>query len=80
MRGGLFIPIDVQKMLMLRSAKELLHNRIITKRAYREMIAQIRENFARVQWWGTLPERTTPVRRKYTKKQVRKMLQKARSV
>lgn len=80
MTVGYFIPIDVQKMLMLRSAREQLRNRIITKRAYREIRTQIREHFARVQWWGTLPERTTPVRRKYTKKQVRKMLQKARSV
>lgn len=73
--GAYFIPIDVQKMLMMRDIREQLRNRLITKRKYREMRAQIREHFARVQWWQT-SERTAPVRRQYTRKQVRKMLQK----
>jgi hypothetical protein len=80
MTAGYLIPVDVQMMLMLRLQRERLRYRIITKRAYREIRTQIREQFARVQWWDDTPLRTTPVRRKHTKKQVRKMLQKARMI
>ena len=75
--GAFFIPMDVQKMLMLRSAREQVRNRLITKRTYREIRAEIHEYFARAKWWDSVPVRTAPVRRQYTRKQIRKMLQKA---
>lgn len=72
-----FIPMDVQKMLMLRRAREELRTRLINKREYRQIRTQVNEHFARAKWWETAPVRTIPVRRKYTRKQVRKMLRKA---
>lgn len=75
--GGYFIPMDVQKMLMLRSAREQLRNRLITKRTYREIRAEIHEHFARAKWWDTAPVRTGAVRRQYTRKQTCKLLTKA---
>lgn len=77
MTVGYFIPMDMQEMLMLRHAREQMRTRAITKREFRKARMEIREHFARRRWWVTVPVHTAPVRRQYTKKQVRKMLQKA---
>jgi hypothetical protein len=72
-----FIPMDVQQMLMLRHARDELRNGIITKQTYRYVRAKVNEHFARARWWETAPVRTKPWRKSYTRKQTRKLLQKA---